>query len=109
MPLWAFQGIELKTCWLRIRSSIVDDHMLRINSRRLRKEILEEEWNERAEAYTKKGFYGTWLNGLKGFGGSLGGAKPDPEMRFNGGQQNWRPKRDAHVLWDHPALMAEEA
>ena len=59
LPFWAFQSIGLKTCYLRIRSDIVEDTVLRRESRRVRQEILGREWDPVAER--EKNSFGTTI------------------------------------------------
>lgn len=56
MPLWAFQGINLQTCWLRLYSDTIEDAVLAVESRRLRRQILEQAWDEEVEHETRDWF-----------------------------------------------------
>ena len=56
MPLWAFQGIGLKTCWLRVRSDVVEEEKLARESQQLRRQILEGEWDEEEQMMRRDAF-----------------------------------------------------
>lgn len=48
--IWCFQGIDLHSCWLRIRSDVHEDTVLEVESQSLRRQILDEQWDDQEQA-----------------------------------------------------------
>lgn len=62
-PLWAFQDVGLKRCWVRLHCLSKDSSVLEVESWKVRKEILGSLWNEEAEA--QRDAYGYRRGGAK--------------------------------------------
>ena len=55
-PLWAFQDVGIKHCWGRIWCASQSNAVLEVESWKMRKEILGDEWDEELES--KRSAYG---------------------------------------------------